>query len=242
MWNVGVDEAGRGPVLGPLVVGAVALPADDVPMLTERGVKDSKDLTHKKRLEFAKWFHEHAEQRNWHYSLIVCQPERIDHAVQSTGLNLLEVELFAEALVEIRVNVHDSISILNDACDVNEQRFSDRIAARLPDWPWANSSIHSEHKADTNHAIVGMASILAKVERDEAIQQLAEEIGSPIGSGYPSDPNTKAALAGLLRETIPHPSLRWSWKTVTRAWNELYGIDPPKRPFRDKHQSTLFER
>jgi len=133
MWNVGVDEAGRGPVLGPLVVGAVALPADDVPMLTERGVKDSKDLTHKKRLEFAKWFHEYAEQRNWHYSLIVCQPERIDHAVQSTGLNLLEVELFAEALVEIRVNVHDSISILNDACDVNEQRFSDRIAARLPD-------------------------------------------------------------------------------------------------------------
>ena len=74
MWNVGVDEAGRGPVLGPLVVGAVALPVDDVQMLTERGVKDSKDLTHKKRLELVKWFHEHAEQRNWHHSLIVCRP------------------------------------------------------------------------------------------------------------------------------------------------------------------------
>ena len=242
MWNVGVDEAGRGPVLGPLVVGAIALPVDDVQMLIERGVKDSKDLTHKKRLELVNWFHENAEQRNWHHSLIVCRPERIDHAVQSTGLNLLEVELFAEALVEIREKVDDSISILNDACDVNEQRFSDRIAARLPGWPWKDSRIHSEHKADTNHAIVGMASILAKVKRDEAIQLLAEEIGSPIGSGYPSDPKTKAALTGLLGEKTPHPSLRWSWKTVTRAWNEIHGIDPPKRPFIDQHQSTLFER
>ena len=52
MWNVGVDEAGRGPVLGPLVVGAVAIPTDDIHMLIEHGVKDSKDLTHKKRLDF----------------------------------------------------------------------------------------------------------------------------------------------------------------------------------------------
>ena len=87
-----------------------------------------------------------------------------------------------------------------------------------------------------------MASILAKVKRDDVIHQLTEEIGSPLGSGYPSDPNTKAALAGLLGEKTPHPALRWSWKTVKRAWNEIYGTDPPKRPFPDKHQSTLFEQ
>jgi ribonuclease HII len=242
MWNVGVDEAGRGPVLGPLVVGAVAIPTDDIHMLIEHGVKDSKDLTHKKRLDLVEWYHMNAQQRNWRHSVIVCNPERIDHAVQSTGLNLLEVELFSEALVDIRAQVKEPLSILNDACDVNEQRFSDRIAARLPNWPWEDSIIHSEHKADTNHVIVGMASILAKVKRDDVIHQLTDEIGSPLGSGYPSDPNTKAALAGLLGEKTPHPALRWSWKTVKRAWNEIYGTDPPKRPFRDKHQSTLFEQ
>ena len=145
MWNVGVDEAGRGPGLGPLVVGAVAIPADDVHLLVKHGVKDSKDLTHKKRFELVEWFHMNAQHRNWKHSVIVCNPERIDHAVQSTGLNLLEVELFSEALVEIRSQVHEPVYILNDACDVNEQRFSDRIAARLPNWPWVDSTIRSEH-------------------------------------------------------------------------------------------------
>ena len=70
MWNVGVDEAGRGPVLGPLVVGAVALPVDDVQMLTERGVKDSNPFTHTKSLSFVKWFPEHTSQRNFHHTLI----------------------------------------------------------------------------------------------------------------------------------------------------------------------------
>jgi ribonuclease HII len=240
MWHVGIDEAGRGPVLGPLVVGAVAIPTTDINMLTEHGVKDSKDLTHKKRVQLVEWFHIQAQERGWKFSLVVCEPERVDHGVQTTGLNILEVELFSEALIEIRQQVPEPLTVLNDACDVNEQRFTDRIAARMPQWPWPDSTIHSEHKADSTFPIVGMASILAKVQRDRIIEQLTEEIGFPVGSGYPSDPNTKAALPDLLRESKPHPALRWSWKTVSRAWMEMYGVEPPKPPYSDENQKTLF--
>ncbi|MBP77803.1 MAG: ribonuclease HII [Deltaproteobacteria bacterium] len=240
MWTIGVDEAGRGPVLGPLVVGAVALPTADLEILVRHGVKDSKDLTDKKRKQLVDWFHEQSNQRGWKYSLIECGPARVDNGVQTTGLNLLEVELFAEALIQIRQQVDQPVHVINDACDVNEQRFTDRIAARLPQWPWKDSTIHSEHKADATFPIVGMASILAKVERDNRIEQISQDVGIPLGSGYPSDPNTKAALPNLLVDSEPHPALRWSWKTVTRAWNEKYGVDPPKRTYKDGQQKTLF--
>jgi ribonuclease HII len=222
-------------------VGAVAIPIADLPMLKEYGVRDSKDLTHKKRVAMADWFHEQARQRGWFHNVIVCQPPRIDAAVHHNGLNLLEVELFAEALNPMRNKVEQGVQILNDACDVNAQRFTDRIAARLTSWPWNQSSMTSEHKADTNHAIVGMASILAKVRRDEIIEALKSEIGAPIGSGYPSDPNTKAALPFLLSGNTPHEALRWSWKTVKREWNLLHGEDPPMRPAPNQHQRTLFD-
>lgn len=241
MWSAGVDEAGRGPVIGPLVVGAVAIPKEDVRMLVEHGIRDSKDLTHTKRVEMVNWFHTTAEKRGWQHRLVVCMPPRIDAAVVKNGLNLLEVELFAEALNPIRQFVGEGVLILNDACDINAQRFTDRIAARLTNWPWTNSTMLSEHKADTNHAIVGMASILAKVRRDEMIDDLRLEIGIPIGSGYPSDPHTKAALPALLKGKTPHDALRWSWKTVKREWNLLHGVDPPVRSFTDEKQRTLFQ-
>ena len=241
MWSAGVDEAGRGPVIGPLVVGAVAVPQTDVALLIEHGIRDSKDLTHAKRLQMAAWFHEQASERGWLHEIVVCTPPRIDAAVVNNGLNLLEVELFAEALNPFKSKVDGGVQILNDACDVNPERFTDRIAARLSNWPWDRSSMTSEHKADTNHAIVGMASILAKVSRDEAISQLTENLGFSIGSGYPSDPNTKAALPKLLKGEVPHVDLRWSWQTVHRAWKALHGEEPPIRRWSGEQQQTLFD-
>ena len=241
MWTAGVDEAGRGPVLGPLVVGSVALPTEDLHLLAENGIRDSKDLNHTKRKAMAAWFHQQASQRGWLHQLVVCPPPRIDAAVSKNGLNLLEVELFAEALNPFRTQLGDGVHILNDACDVNADWFTDRIAARLVEWPWTDSTIHSEHKADSNHAVVGMASILAKVKRDECIAQLAELLGFGIGSGYPSDPYTKAALPSLLKGKTPHPELRWSWKTVHRAWFALHQEEPPLRTWVSDAQQTLFE-
>ena len=106
MIEIGIDEAGRGPVIGPLVVCSVALPKDDVKLLIEAGVKDSKDLTPKKREEIRKWFLQNCEQRGWSYALIPCQPSRIDIAVYDKGLNRLETELFAESINELDLELN----------------------------------------------------------------------------------------------------------------------------------------
>lgn len=239
MWKIGADEAGRGPVIGPLVVCAVAMPIEEHDNLIEIGVKDSKFLSSKKRHELRDWFLENSENKPWYHSIIVCPPKRIDSSSGNQGLNVLETELFAEAINAFPENVKKSVLILNDACDVKPQRFSDRIANQLISWPWPNSSISSEHKADENDPFVAMASILAKEKRDQCIKQISEQLGFSVGSGYPSDPNTKKIIPDLLQDT-PHPQLRWSWATVEREWKKIHDKELPKRNFASKNQTTLF--
>jgi ribonuclease HII len=239
MWQIGVDEAGRGPVIGPLVVCAVAIPSIDYELLKSAGVKDSKDLSSKKREHLKEWFISNQEERNWHYSVIICPPDRIDASSGNQGLNVLETELFAEAINGLPSTVKQSVRIMNDACDVKPQRFSDRIANQLTSWPWNDSSIISEHKADENDSIVGMASIIAKQKRDQCIADISKSLGFSIGSGYPSDPNTKKVIPSLLVKE-PHPQLRWSWATVKREWKVLHTTELPKRKSPPKKQTTLF--
>ena len=76
-------------------------------------------------------------------------------AKNSRTLNILETELFAEAINGLSSSTKQNLSIINDACDVNCDRFSNRVATKLNDWPWVNSSIESHHKADENYLIVG---------------------------------------------------------------------------------------
>ncbi len=239
MWRIGVDEAGRGPVIGPLVVSAVAIPSSDYEQLISAGVKDSKDLSAKKRESLRQWFLDNMEAKNWHFCIITCSAERIDASSGNQGLNVLETELFAEAINGLPPVVKKSVEIMNDACDVKPQRFTDRIANQIIQWPWDNSSINSEHKADENDVIVGMASILAKQKRDQCIIEISESVGFPIGSGYPSDPNTQKIIPLLLQKT-PHPELRWSWATVEREWNKLHDEKLPKRYSPPNNQRTLF--
>ena len=209
---IGVDEAGRGPVIGPLVVCAFA--SESQSDLRELGVKDSKFLSKKKRNELFEIL------TNMRHEVIVCLPERID---RSPNLNSLEVELFAEALAGMPQG-----KIMLDACDVNEERFANNVSKL------SERECSAEHKADENHPEVSAASIIAKVTRDRIIEQLKEEIGFDIGSGYPSDPKTKLAVAELVKGKLPHDCLRWSWKTVENAM----GRKPPPRP--DSLQQTLF--
>ena len=98
MRIVGVDEAGRGPVLGPLVVGILSIPSEDESMLVEQNISDSKHHSAKKRTEQYEWIVEQSNQRDWYIDTIICPPSRIDNAVYGQGLNLLEVDLFASIL------------------------------------------------------------------------------------------------------------------------------------------------
>lgn len=235
---IGIDEAGRGPVLGPLVVGICAVPDDAEPLLVSMGVKDSKDLSSKQRQHIETWFLEQCETKGWFGATVVIQPERIDRALQQQGLNWLEVEGFQEALKQ--VPHQRDLTIVADACDVNAERFTQRITAGLDGWPYPQSTMISEHKADQRHPVVGMASILAKEERDRRIEAMSTRVGFNVGSGYPSDPATKKALPALVEQYGIDPEVRWGWATVERFWNEHREGDVPVRGVQRTKQQRLF--
>ncbi len=233
---VGVDEAGRGPVIGPLVVASLAIPESEIYMLEEWGVSDSKALSPSRRMEIRNKI---LEQNNWKYSIIEFTAEQIDRAMEHENLNSIEVKLFAEAIEKIGSKLVTKLIL--DACDVNEARFGRNVVSKLKSFS-NDSELISEHKADLKHLIVGAASILAKVSRDLAIKQISEECGFEIGSGYPSDPNTKKILSKLISGDSPSIYLRWSWKTVERAWKEAgKGIVPlrPRNSAKQTGQSSL---
>ncbi len=210
--KIGVDEAGRGPVIGPLVVCAFAAISESE--LAELGVKDSKLLTVKKREEI------YSKLIEMPHNVVICSPERIDN---SDNLNQLEVELFAEAL-----SVMPNGEIMLDACDVDAARFA-RNVSNL-----SNKECQAEHKADESHLAVGAASVIAKVTRDNLLKEISANLGFDVGSGYPSDPKTIDAVQKLVQGNTPHECLRWSWKTVEKAW----GGKTPPRP--NSNQRTLF--
>jgi ribonuclease HII len=238
MWVAGIDEAGRGPCIGPLVVAIVAIPQSDIPLLEEQGIDDSKKLSPKRRLECHDWLYEQSQHRGWRIEVLNAMPYHIDNWMESKSLNDLEVEMFAYVANKILPPKNQDEGILHlDACDVNEQRFGDNIGARLNDWPWGNWEITSEHGADAKHLVVGAASIIAKQVRDTLIEKLKQEEGIPFGSGYPSDPNTRKVLPELVKGATPHRMLRWKWKTTENAWKDSHDSPIPTR----SRESSLFK-
>jgi ribonuclease HII len=201
-WILGIDEAGRGSVLGPLVVGAYLIPAGQAERLPALGVRDSKLLTPEQR---AAAFREiGALGRRLHVSLL---PPRIDAFVQHHDLNLLEAQAFARL-----VRRAGTCTAYVDACDPIARRFGLTVARLARVSP---SRIISQHHADRDLPVVAAASIVAKVRRDRAIAQLRARLGCEIGTGYPSDPRTRAFVRAWLADGVgAAPWLRQSWRTT----------------------------
>jgi len=236
---VGIDEAGRGPVLGPLVVGICCVPEDNEDLLIEAGVKDSKDLTPKRRHEIETWFNATKDDLGWYGTTVSFSAEAIDHALQNKGLNWLEVDGFRLALASLPQK--ENMNIIADACDVNAERFTQRILADLEHWPWPKSRMRSEHKADASHPVVAMASILAKEQRDRSMAAMAARVGFNVGSGYPSDPMTQASLGHLVLQSGIDPDVRWGWATTERFWAAHRDGDVPVRGQQRTVQQRLFQ-
>ena len=231
MWLTGIDEAGRGPCLGPLVVGAVRIPQADLHLLEEEGVTDSKLLSKQRRQELYHWLLRQRDERGWTVASHSAQPLMIDQWMARGTLIEWELDLFDSAATIVVAEPHrgDGGILVLDACDVNADRFGNLVVSRLAGWPWNGWKVVSEHGADANHMVVGAASIVAKVERDEAVKNLSEEIGIDLGSGYPSDPKTQQVLPELLVGEEPHDSLRWRWRTIQEAWRQHKGGVVPER-------------
>ena len=199
----GVDEAGRGPCFGPLVVAGILVENDAE--LVRIGACDSKQLTPHRREQLAPMIQRIASK----YEIIVLPAEDIDDLRKSMTLNELEVFVYSKIIEKLRPDV-----CYVDAVDVKEERFGRDILSHLSYKP----RIISEHKADAKYPIVGAASILAKVTRDEHMRKIASELeprlNLPLGSGYPSDPITKRFLKTWVAQfgSLP-PHVRKSWET-----------------------------
>jgi ribonuclease HII len=204
---VGVDEAGRGAWIGPLVVGAVAVPRASLAAVAATGARDSKTLTPARREAILARLERCAAVRS-----VDAPPAEIDRHVVLGRLNALEARLFGDLLrpfapAEGRV----------DACDANARRFASSVARHAG--PLVR--VLARHHADARDPLVGAASIVAKVRRDRAIRRLGEELGEEIGSGYPSDPVTVRFVRRTVRADAPRPSwLRSSWATTRRVIGE----------------------
>lgn len=200
----GADEAGRGPVIGPMVVAAVKVDKED--FLREIGVRDSKKCTPQRRERLAELIKDRCE-----YEILIVPPEEIDSMREQMTINELEVEVFAKVLNRL---CSDGCELYLDAADVNEERFGEEIGRKLSFRP---KKIVAKHGGDDMYPVVSAASILAKVSRDHEIERIKEELGE-IGSGYPADPITKEFLKNWVKEhgDLP-PYTRRSWKTAKRA-------------------------
>lgn len=211
MLVAGVDEAGRGCVIGPLVVAGIAVQAEVLPLLVELGVKDSKLLTAKKREAL---YPEILKLTVNHY-IIKVLPCEIDKAVHSARrlhkLNRLEAQTMAKIIEALKPD-----EAYVDAADVLEYRFKNHIRECLT----IKTRLVSKHKADRTYPVVSAASIIAKVERDREIANLRVEFGD-FGSGYLTDTKTMAFLRQLLDGNGDYPScVRKSWKPAKRAKSE----------------------
>ncbi|HSQ02275.1 MAG TPA: ribonuclease HII [Methanobacterium sp.] len=200
MKLLGIDEAGRGSVLGPLVVCGVAVEEERLKYLERLKLKDSKKVSPKRRIVLSRKIKKIAE----------CHPVHISAAdidlLRSKDVNLNEIEKIA--MRKIIGNSKPDVSFI-DCIDVKPERFRNEIEKFQN-----NMKVVAEHGADDKYVIVSAASIVAKVERDMEIQKIRKEF-SEVGSGYPSDPKTISFLKNISYNDLPD-FVRRSWSTVER--------------------------
>ncbi|MBW2732199.1 MAG: hypothetical protein JRH20_07375 [Deltaproteobacteria bacterium] len=210
-WILGIDEAGRGPVLGPLVLCGVCIEAARLPELEALGVRDSKTFgsgarAQQRREALAKEITELADVH-----LAIAEPEEIDHWTAEGGLNRLEQQLATDVITQ------------SPSCETiwaDGARLFGPLKARF-------SALQAEDRADQEHAIVAAASIVAKSKRDERMAALVmpftADLGKVSGGGYPN-----AATARFMRNYVEHygslpPGVRhsWGWGTLRELKEEL---------------------
>ncbi|MCD6511982.1 MAG: ribonuclease HII [Thermoplasmata archaeon] len=208
----GIDEAGRGPVIGPMVVAGVWINDADETRLINAGVRDSKKLPKAKREKLAEYI-----MKNFTHEMIVVKPEDIDVLREEMTMNELEAYIFARL-----ANRHEAATYYIDAASTNEEDFEKMVRKNINH----ECKIVCEHGADEKYPVVSAASIVAKVERDRQIRGIAKmletKLNMPMGSGYPSDERTIRFIKAWVKkfnEFPPH--IRKSWSTIRDIENEM---------------------
>ena len=171
MMIAGIDEAGKGPVIGPMCIGGVKIEESKAHILRVLGVADSKKLTPKKREQLAAQIKKHADG----FFVLEVSPSQIDELRKIMTMNEIMVVCFSKVVEQLKPDL-----VYVDAADVKADRFADNLrrqyAKTSPDHA-KKIEIVSMHQADAIYPTVSAASILAKVRRDEMIEELKKEWG-----------------------------------------------------------------
>lgn len=218
----GGDEAGRGAILGPLVLGMVAVKSSNIHRLSEIGVRDSKILSEKRRTQLFGEISDIVDD----IKVGIIYPKEINEAmINHISLNELEAVRFAGLFDKIDKDIG---VVYLDSPDVIPERFGTRfkmqsskstavVGIKTPRVKGVRyARIISEHKADSKYPVVSAASIIAKVTRDREIKKLEKQLKIPIGSGYPSDYKTIDAITKNLKTGILDNHIRQRWATMER--------------------------
>ncbi len=202
MLTLGIDESGKGPIIGSLFIVGLLMNEKDIPKLKKLGVKDSKLLSHKKRIELAEKIKDIAKG----IKIIEIKPDEIDDAIDGNNtlnLNWLEAHKIAEI-----INQLNSDRVILDCPSPNIQKYKNYVKNLLNN---KNIELIVEHKADVNYLECSGSSIIAKVMRENQIKELKNRLKIEFGSGYSSDPITQK----FIKENFDkHPEIfRKSWST-----------------------------
>ncbi|MFH0711148.1 MAG: ribonuclease HII [Candidatus Aenigmatarchaeota archaeon] len=199
-----MDEAGRGAVIGPMVIAGVVIDENDESVLKKLGVKDSKKLTPKKREQLSVEIEKIAKS-----VFVLRVPACKIDSYRSQGINLDKIE--AMKMAEI-ITMCDAEKVFVDSLGANPKRFHSKITELVPQ---NEAELIIENYADETYLVVSAASIMAKVERDRAIQELKKKVGFDFGVGYSHDQRTIEFIKALLQKSrdLP-PYVRESWVTT----------------------------
>ena len=206
----GIDEAGRGALIGPMVICGITAEKSIVNKLKKLGVRDSKLLTPKKREELYEKIKETMQTDSGISSIIpISIPScKIDsYRNNSVNLNMIEVRTMAEI-----INMCGGSEVYVDALTARPKRFKQTLKGHVEN---KKIKIIAENNADKKYPIVSAASIIAKVERDRAIEEIKKTAGVDFGIGYPSDERTVEFVESLIKSRKKLPSyVRRSWITT----------------------------
>lgn len=199
---IGVDEAGRGCIIGPMVICAAVINPFDEYKLKELGVKDSKKLTPSKRQKLYGKI-----GKICRYTTIKVSAQEINELMKSMNLNEIEAMKIAHAIDQLNIT---NATIFVDSPDPIPSKF----AARIKKYLKKSNHIIAENKADDKYLIVGAASIIAKVTRDREIEKIKKATGIEFNSGYTSDPITQYYVKKRAEYPQLEPYLRIYWATL----------------------------
>lgn len=213
MLILGIDDAGRGPVIGPMVLAGVLVNQETEKEFIKLGIRDSKTLVPRKRTSLAE---EIKKLSISHHEVII--PVREIDGKDNDNLNLNQREAIASATIINKLNkslkTKETIKVIIDCPSVNIQSWKEYLEKFIIGK--ANLTIICEHKADINHISVSAASILAKTTRDAEIEKIKKSINVDFGSGYSSDPTTRKFIYDHYDKYKDKDIFRESWGTIKK--------------------------